>query len=713
MNAPIQPPIPPVNPVISIQPVVAAVSNQASGGAPSPLTAVPPGTLVEGFVINRDAQNNPILRTSIGDVRVVSDVFLKTGSEVVFRVDARQASLARIITVDGVTPEEYSVQNLVRPLARDTIAASSLPVTPGTPAASSARSGLPLAGGAPILDAIILQLQPVASPTGARAAPNADTNAPLMLQLAQLRSGAQIRLALLDLKLPPLPVALASVPSSPLLNDLLPEKPVTPQASPSPPPTAPTTGAPINATLIATKSPTSTPTSVLTPNPAPTPTAASILAQPPSLASPTAHSDTAPANPTPAAPLTQAIGKPGTAPTVTSAGALPTTATAAAAPAPALPSEVTTLLATLDHQQQVAVLKSQAATQEASVLRALYRTSPASPNAAATPSSPEQTPAALASPRATPPASSRPGTTQGPILSAQVIGHDAEGANILHTPLASLKLYTPQPLPTGTTLVVQWQGSAPNASANTATATSLTHPSTTTPTGTVPDITFDAVSEAYHSLLQSLPPSEIRAMPIAQPLQPNQLASALLFLMTAIKGGDVTALFGKRARIQLEEAVPELLARVRQELTSAQLAHSDSTKLPWIHYTLPMPLGQEIQPIRIYIANDGGEQKTSTAAESEGQRFVVELQLSALGPMQLDGFVRKSERRRSFDLMIRTVQPLDDDVCHEIRSRFTSSMEAVGMHGQILFQVGSAHFVKPALATGRDDNPHGMQTILA
>src|SRR6185369_5071820 len=99
MDTPIQAPAA-VNPIATIQPVVAALSQHATGGAPSPLSTVPAGTIVEGFVINRDAQNNPIVRTAIGDLKVTSEVFLKTGSEIVFRVDTTQSSLARILTVD-------------------------------------------------------------------------------------------------------------------------------------------------------------------------------------------------------------------------------------------------------------------------------------------------------------------------------------------------------------------------------------------------------------------------------------------------------------------------------------------------------------------------------------------------------------------------------------------------------------------------------------
>jgi hypothetical protein len=139
MTIPIQPPAP-VNTVITIQPVATAIPNRDSAPGANPLATLPAGTTVEGFVVNRDAQNNPILRTPLGDLRITSDVFLKTGSEVVFRVDTSQASLARIVTVDGLSPQEYSAQSS-RGLTQDTISSSALAPPNAKALAQTAKTG--------------------------------------------------------------------------------------------------------------------------------------------------------------------------------------------------------------------------------------------------------------------------------------------------------------------------------------------------------------------------------------------------------------------------------------------------------------------------------------------------------------------------------------------------------------------------------------------
>lgn len=85
----------------------APVSTSATATRPElpvQIASLPKGTLLEGFVVNRDAQGNPILRTAKGDILVKSELFLKTGSEVLIRLSGTSLqsgqSSARIVSVD-------------------------------------------------------------------------------------------------------------------------------------------------------------------------------------------------------------------------------------------------------------------------------------------------------------------------------------------------------------------------------------------------------------------------------------------------------------------------------------------------------------------------------------------------------------------------------------------------------------------------------------
>ncbi len=688
MNTPIQPPAP-INPVVSILPVAAPITNDSAGTPPNPLANVATGTLVEGFVINRDAQNNPIVRTSLGDLQMRSDIFLKTGSELVFRVDAKVASMARILTVDGLTPEDYSVQNTPRALKADTVSTTlPQPVATANTATQAPRAG------APVLQAIFLQTMPQAAALPTTPLPLAATlqqlaQNPVLSQFAQLRVGTPVRFTVLDLKLPPLPVALAQVPPSTKLDALMPpaatgmtealktsiETPASsPRAGVAQPlgkevdnftkPAAPLTAPPplTNARTIAAAS-------------MPTPSAQAPIigaTTPPASNTPTAAPSPIQASATPPTPPT---------PPVANQTVNPPSETASLTQTVTLKSSLQASLIMAKANDALAEATTDLAGNYAKYVK---HNEPDKTPGASTLSAPQDAAGAKPLPPAAPGA---------PILTAQVIGHDAEGANILHTPIASFKLYTSQPLPTGTalTVAVEAEGAEVKPHAHTpAAATPETAPKTAITQNATP---FSSLLAALDGLGDAHP-ELARELAARLPVPDHKLASGLLFLYAAIKAGTPEEMLGRRALRLLEQAAPSALERLKLDLTQAQTALLHPPPGQWLTIPLTMLHGQEVVPVRLYLPPEPKE-KPGKAGQAEGQRFILEVGLSALGAMQLDGFVRKSERRRSFDLMIRSEKPLDVALTQSIRELFATSMDAARMHGQVMFQVGSQHFLRP------------------
>lgn len=207
---------PPINNIVSITPLTTPpASRDATGSVPTQLQGVATGTLVEGFVVNRDAQSNPILRTAVGDVLVKSDVFIKTGSEVVFRVDPSQPGHARLLSIDGLPPQDYAAAN-TRGISSDTVQ---------NPTQAAQQAGL---GGknvaAPIAALLVstTPLQPAVIAANPMLSAMAAGSAPLMPGLLKLTQGAQMQVKLLQVALP--------VPGE------APEQPQTNAAPTTPPP---------------------------------------------------------------------------------------------------------------------------------------------------------------------------------------------------------------------------------------------------------------------------------------------------------------------------------------------------------------------------------------------------------------------------------------------------------------------------------------------
>lgn len=641
-------PASPVNPVITIQPVT-TIPTRDDGAAANPLASLASGTLVEGFVVNRDALSNPILRTPLGDLRITSDVFLKTGSEVVFRVDTSQSSLARIVTVDGLTPQDYSLQS-ARGLTRDTITPSGLQTLGAT--TSAAVAGAPLTNSAAsakaVLQAIVLQVQgetETAAPPPPSLAARAFSFAqsaplPIVSQLASLRSGSPVRLTLVDVKLPPTPIALANLPTSSNLGALL-----------SPPTSSPTAGA-----TPASSNPTPLPAN-LAAQPGGQPNASLAAAALPGQAVATPIANAAISQPAP--------GNYKSAPVVTQQAQ--SASIAVSAPPPTIAQPAATTL----------------------------------PNVVSRP----------VAPPASAPASSPPLQPTGPHqLVASVIGHDADGANIVHTAVATLKIYTPQPLPTGTDLLVQV---APPTAEDGATITPL--PASSAIAGYAPATPLSQQLGVFAQLLSWLNANQPDVAQTANAHLPTlgpQLTNGLLHFLIGVRSGDVSEIIGKRALQLLELSNPDILARVRQQVEQLQAGFLATPTNAWSLLPIPLFVAGELQTMKFFIHQDPPEEGAASATGGRGQRFILEIETSQLGALQFDGFVRSVERSKSFDLMVRSSISLPDEVTQGIRDVFTHSLATAQLKGQILFQAGSQHFVKP-VAPATPFSGSGSNTILA
>jgi hypothetical protein len=78
-------------------------------------------------------------------------------------------------------------------------------------------------------------------------------------------------------------------------------------------------------------------------------------------------------------------------------------------------------------------------------------------------------------------------------------------------------------------------------------------------------------------------------------------------------------------------------------------------------------------------------------------RFVLDVGLSRLGRIQLDGLI--GERDKRLDLIIRSQQPLPGAMRNDIRDIFINAGEITGMKGGLSFQAAPPNFVEiPASA---------------
>ena len=186
-------------------------------------------------------------------------------------------------------------------------------------------------------------------------------------------------------------------------------------------------------------------------------------------------------------------------------------------------------------------------------------------------------------------------------------------------------------------------------------------------------------------LLQAIEP------PIAQQILNNvvpgansQMTAGVLLFMAALRGGDVRNWIGSEAVRVLEQlGRRDLLARLAGDFQQMSRVTDMPIVGDWRTLMFPFFDGHDLQQICAFYRELKREQEEK---ERSALRFVVELELSALGDLQLDGLV--NERR--FDLIVRSRADLKDTVRQDNVKIFEDSLGATGMTGTLTFSSGEA-----------------------
>ena len=187
--------------------------------------------------------------------------------------------------------------------------------------------------------------------------------------------------------------------------------------------------------------------------------------------------------------------------------------------------------------------------------------------------------------------------------------------------------------------------------------------------------------------------------------QPNAVLSAtLLLFLAAVRGGDIRGWMGDRTQRALEAAGRgELVGRIAAELGAARQA-GEPPAGDWRPTMIPLYNDGELSAIRLSVPqrDDGGGQEDDGDSDDD-QRFVIDLDLSRLGPTQLEG--RLNAGRLS--LTMRTRAPLEIGMRQEMAGILTAACEGIGLTGAMTFQSGTDHWVDVAAARQRQRTATG------
>ena len=272
----------------------------------------------------------------------------------------------------------------------------------------------------------------------------------------------------------------------------------------------------------------------------------------------------------------------------------------------------------------------------------------------------------------------------GQFVTGVVTMTNTQGHAVVQTHAGPINLAIPNPLPPGTTISFL--------------ITSPLSPLALGNLGGMGDLNAEVIMEthrwpelddAVRSLNESHPTLGQQVMSSILPKADTTLAANIILLLAAIRGGDIKNWFGDAPVRALQRIKPELMSRLRDDFTQIGRLSDDNISSDWRAFPVPFLNGQAIEQIRLFMKRNS-ENKDDEQAPDNGARFVLDLDLTRLGRLQLDGLVRTDKKQ--FDLIIRTNNHLQQAMQNDIRNIFQKAVEQTGYNGGLTFQAAPAGF---------------------
>lgn len=258
-----------------------------------------------------------------------------------------------------------------------------------------------------------------------------------------------------------------------------------------------------------------------------------------------------------------------------------------------------------------------------------------------------------------------------PTFTAVVVGHTAQRAPIATSPAGLFVLESQGDLPTGTTVEL-----------------SIVHVSEPEPDA-VEDVLPERRPRDWPVLQQLL------ATPVAQPasaqaaphiVKPEAMGTTTLFLLAALKLAKPEAvvpddlLQAAVARGQ-GDLLPRFTAELQQNVQS--WTRPDAPQSDWRTLLLPLPLQGQLTRLVLHTRQEREAQAVEGVLNVK--RLVVELELSRLGPLLLDGYIRP----KRMDMTLRSQKLLKKDLKDELRLTYRNTLGAMGWQGEMEFQTAA------------------------
>ncbi len=179
---------------------------------------------------------------------------------------------------------------------------------------------------------------------------------------------------------------------------------------------------------------------------------------------------------------------------------------------------------------------------------------------------------------------------------------------------------------------------------------------------------------------------------IPSPSAPQQMGAAALFFLAAMRSGDVQSWLGEKAIDILKRVGKgDLITKLGGDMSSLARLNGESAGAEWRMLSLPMAWQNEIHKVVVHYRKEDDREQQDEKKSGGTTRFVMDLNLSNIGKVQLDGLFKAGEKR--LDAILRTEQSFSQAMKTEMRRIYKDALDETEITGELSFQDTPEHWV--------------------
>lgn len=265
------------------------------------------------------------------------------------------------------------------------------------------------------------------------------------------------------------------------------------------------------------------------------------------------------------------------------------------------------------------------------------------------------------------------------LISATVVQSSAEGPTLLKLGEQTLLLNARGSVEPGTRLLLQLPTSLASGSLNVPASDPM-----------LAQGRWQALNDAQQ-FLQAIQSNAIQNLNASIPqIGQTNLATAIMFFMVSLRLGDFRAWLGENTIRTLEKfGQAELLDGLKDDFDRLAKQADEPVSGGWRGYTVPISQQNDIGLAQFFIRpihpdgrGSGNEETGVEAPPAQGTRFLVDLDMSQLGALQIDGL----SHERRIDVILRARRALPAEMRQELHALYQRIIEARGLQGDLSFR---------------------------